>query len=863
MRRLVPEIVQTSAMDCGPAALAAMLNGSGIAVSYPRLRELCQTDVDGTSIDTLEELACELGLDAEQVMLPNDCLFDAGDAVLPCLAVVRLPNGLTHFVVAWREQFGLVQVMDPATGRRWMSRRQFLDSLYQHAMPVPAEDWLAYACTEEFAAGLRRRLERHLPASRARALTDGALAEQSWRAVADIDALARLAGVLRDGGAPRADVTALFADFERDPAAFRAAIPERYYQVTATDEPDQLLLRGSVLLKLNGGAEPEARAAAAVPAQLARPRRGLLAELKTTLESVELGNAVPALLLTGFVVGLLTLIEGLLFRYLLDVDPVADPLLLGLLACLVLVPLSAGVLLDRGAYGFAFRLGRQIDGLLRTRLLERLPRMRESYFASRLISDLAERGHSIAQLREIPELLVRGAAAVSRLFWLGVGLLVLAPDAFVIVLLMVTTAIALPVLLYPLIAERDLRSRAHLAALGRINLDTLRGAEAIWSHSGRGAVEVEHEALLGSWRRTGLATLQASTFGEAVVTLVLLAMAAALIADHLPPAELSIGSVLLLAFWALSLPLVAAEIFELLRLAPSLRNVTGRVLELFAPDELEDVAEEAAFTGPVSIDYRDAAIARSQLTLLGALNVSIPAGQRVAIVGESGAGKSSLLATLLGFQPVTSGELLVNDRVATPAVLAKLREKTVCIDSELYLWNRSILDNLLYGSRPDSAALDSALADAQVKPDLVRMREGLATRVGENGARLSGGEGQRVRIARGLLSEDPALLLLDEPFRGMDRAQRGELLEAVLARWPGVTTLFVSHDVAETLAFDRVLVIADGTVVEDGEPRALSALPDSRYAALLRAEPAAERARVAAWGQLRLDKGVVEVRRGR
>ena len=71
-RLLMSEVVQTSAMDCGPAALKCLLEGFGIAVSYGRLREACQTDVDGTSIDTLEEVAVQLGLEAEQVMLPVD-----------------------------------------------------------------------------------------------------------------------------------------------------------------------------------------------------------------------------------------------------------------------------------------------------------------------------------------------------------------------------------------------------------------------------------------------------------------------------------------------------------------------------------------------------------------------------------------------------------------------------------------------------------------------------------------------------------------------------------------------------------------------------------------------------------------------
>src|SRR5919198_4863333 len=94
-RLLVPEVVQTSAMDCGPAALKCLLEGFGIAVSYGRLREACQTDVDGTSIDTLEDVAVQLGLIAEQIMLPVDHVLLPEARVLPAIVVVRLPSGVT------------------------------------------------------------------------------------------------------------------------------------------------------------------------------------------------------------------------------------------------------------------------------------------------------------------------------------------------------------------------------------------------------------------------------------------------------------------------------------------------------------------------------------------------------------------------------------------------------------------------------------------------------------------------------------------------------------------------------------------------------------------------------------------------
>ncbi|WHI51833.1 cysteine peptidase family C39 domain-containing protein [Microbulbifer sp. MLAF003] len=137
IRWLVPEIVQTSNMDCGPASLKSLLEGFGVNVHYGHLRDACQTDVDGTSINTLEKIAVELGLDAAQMVVPKDHLLMDIPGYLPGLVVVRLPNGNTHFVVAWRNHGSVIQVMDPASGRCWPNVHRFLEELHIHTMRVP------------------------------------------------------------------------------------------------------------------------------------------------------------------------------------------------------------------------------------------------------------------------------------------------------------------------------------------------------------------------------------------------------------------------------------------------------------------------------------------------------------------------------------------------------------------------------------------------------------------------------------------------------------------------------------------------------------------------------------------------------
>ena len=132
-RWLVPEVVQTSAMDCGPAALKCLLEGFGIPVSYGRLREACQTDVDGTSIDTMEEIAVQLGLEAEQIMVPPDYLLLEETKALPAIAVVELPTGMTHFVLLWRKTWATCASDGPSRREALVQARAFaVDFAFTH-----------------------------------------------------------------------------------------------------------------------------------------------------------------------------------------------------------------------------------------------------------------------------------------------------------------------------------------------------------------------------------------------------------------------------------------------------------------------------------------------------------------------------------------------------------------------------------------------------------------------------------------------------------------------------------------------------------------------------------------------------------
>jgi ATP-binding cassette subfamily B protein len=301
---------------------------------------------------------------------------------------------------------------------------------------------------------------------------------------------------------------------------------------------------------------------------------------------------------------------------------------------------------------------------------------------------------------------------------------------------------------------------------------------------------------------------------------------------------------LLLVFWTLKLPALGGQIARLAHQYPAQRNVLSRLLEpLAAPEDVQArvgdrMRSGLKGSGGVAIELREGSVLAAGQTILRSVDLSIAPGEHVAVVGISGAGKSSLLGLLLGWHRLASGQLLVDGAPAHSGDIEALRQVTAWVDPAIQIWNRSLLDNLTYASGDEAGqAVGDVIAAARLRGVAQKLPQGLQTLLGEGGGLLSGGEGQRVRLARALLSPATRLALLDEPFRGMDRPQRRALLGEARRWWASVTLLCVTHDVGETLEFDRVLVVEGGRIIEDGAPRSLAGRP-SRYRDLLDAEAA-------------------------
>jgi ABC-type bacteriocin/lantibiotic exporter with double-glycine peptidase domain len=892
-RIFVPEVVQTSAMDCGPAALKCLAEGFGIPVSYGRLREACQTDVDGTSIDTMEEVAVQLGLEAEQIMAPADFVLLPEANLLPAIAVVLRASKVTHFVVAWRSHGSLLQIMDPAIGRQWEPKAQFLASLYIHTLPVPAKGWREWAESEKFTLPLRRKLDDlGVSGKAAKRFVESALNVPGWRDLARLEAATRSLGAIVQSGALRRGTETervlerLIEQASRDPKEGHDVIPSTYWSAWPAppeDGEEQVFFKGAVLVHVQGRRSEFAIAetrklppevAAALAEKTGRPAGELLRMLKAD------GFLAPTAVVTAL--GLATLgvlVEAILFRSLLDMPREfgLPGQRLGVMAAL-LIFLTALLLLELPIASGILRIGRHLEARLRTTFLEKIPKLGDRYFRSRLTSDMAERSHSTHRIRLLPGLCGQLLRSVFELVVTAAGIIWLDPRLALPTLVAASLAAGLPALAQPVLTERDLRMRSQNGALSRFYLDALLGLVPVLTHRAERALRREHESLLVEWAHAAFALVRAAIWVEAIQELLGFALAAWLMLDHISRAG-EAGGALLLVYWALNLPVLGEEIVQFARLYPTYRNVTLRLLEPIGALEDKSAVPEsadealAASESPsteradgVAIEMANVSVHAGGHTILEAVNLKIGPGDHVAIVGVSGAGKSSLLGLLLGWHRAAEGSVLVDGAVLEGVHLDQLRKGTAWIDPAVQLWNRSLFANLCYGNSDGMPTAD-LLEQAELRQLLETLPDGLQTDLGESGGLVSGGEGQRVRLGRALLRRGVRLALLDEPFRGLDRHLRRELLARARHHWEGITLLCVTHDVGETMGFPRALVVEHGRIVEDGSPAELARQENSRYRALLEAEESVREGSWSSdhWRHLRLEDGrlIEELQRAR
>ncbi|WP_200767219.1 ABC transporter ATP-binding protein [Vibrio nigripulchritudo] len=218
----------------------------------------------------------------------------------------------------------------------------------------------------------------------------------------------------------------------------------------------------------------------------------------------------------------------------------------------------------------------------------------------------------------------------------------------------------------------------------------------------------------------------------------------------------------------------------------------------------------------VDVDIKDVTFAyNDEKTVLNELSIQIPAGKKVALVGASGGGKSTLIQLLIGVYRASSGQISFNGQSSDDIGFELIRKQIAVVLQQPILFNDSLRHNLTLGSNHSDQELWKALEVAQLQDVTEQLTDGLDTQIGRQGVRLSGGQRQRLAIARMVLS-DPKFVILDEATSALDTATESALHSALNQFLAGKTTLIVAHRLSAVKQADLIYVLEDGQVTQAG-----------------------------------------------
>ena len=326
-------------------------------------------------------------------------------------------------------------------------------------------------------------------------------------------------------------------------------------------------------------------------------------------------------------------------------------------------------------------------------------------------------------------------------------------------------------------------------------------------------------------RRRSLLYLERLRLTHAAVTVILIVGLLAWAIDLWQRHEATVGDVVLVCTLGISV-LSATRDFAvaLVDVTQHFARLSEALVTLLCPHELRDHPQAAALapTSGTSIVFERMSFAYpGDRRVFEQFNLAVEPGQKVGLIGPSGGGKSTLIALLQRFYDLPSGRILIDGHDISRATQESLRQAIAVVPQDAPLLNRSLMENIRYG-RPEASDAEvwEAALSARCGEFIENLPAGLDTMVGDRGAQLSGGQRQRIAIARAFLKNSP-ILLLDEATSALDLEAEEAIRDAFSGLMRGRTVIAVAHRLSTLRSFDRIVVLQNGKILQDGEPERL------------------------------------------
>jgi len=366
-------------------------------------------------------------------------------------------------------------------------------------------------------------------------------------------------------------------------------------------------------------------------------------------------------------------------------------------------------------------------------------------------------------------------------------------------------------------------------------IDSLLNYETVKYFTNEGLEAKRFDASMAQYERSAIRiwnSLGVLNFGQALIFYTGVAIIGAMTVLGVLAGRLTLGDFVLINTFLMQIYRPLNQIgFVYRELRQGLTDIEEMFRLLDQNPEIEDKPDAAALaiTGPV-VSFEDVHFAYdAERPILKGISFTVPAGKTIAVVGPSGAGKSTISRLLYRFYDVNAGRITIDGQDLRDLTQASLRAAIGMVPQDTVLFNDTIRYNIRYG-RPDAtdAQVEEAATMAQIGPFISTLPKGYETQVGERGLKLSGGEKQRVAIARTILKAPP-ILILDEATSALDTKTERDIQSALDAVSANRTTLVIAHRLSTVVNADEIIVLRDGQIAERGRHQQLLAR-DGLYA---------------------------------